>query len=54
MLVVTQSEVVTAPPALGLLLEGKGVFAEAASDFSEAFWGDHNFIKLISSEKSTF
>lgn len=54
MLVVTESEVIKVPPALGLLLDDRDVFAEAATDFSEAFWEEHNFIKLSSSEKNTF
>lgn len=54
MLVVTESEVVSVPPALGLLLDDRDVFAEATTDFSEAFWEDYNFIKLSSNEKSTF
>ncbi len=53
MLVVNESQVVDVPPALGLLLGEKDVFFDAASDFSEDFWEEHNYIKLSKEEKST-
>lgn len=54
LLLVNESKPVKIPPALGLLLEEKDIFFNAASDFTENFWEGYNYMKLNSTEMESF
>lgn len=52
LLLITDFKPVEVPPSMNITLEDEAVFFDEASESSELFWEDYNFIKMTLEEKS--